>query len=122
VPFRIIFFIKMSQEFPNPKFIPLEFQYLSEEEQLQRVNNFFNLLNQRRTVREYSKKEVPFDLIEKAIQMAGTVPSGANLQPWQFIVIKDPIIKRKIPKMLLDIAGRIEKIRNSAVLKPILEG
>jgi nitroreductase len=86
----------MSQAFPEPKYLPLEFDYLSEAEQLKKTDEFFNLLNKRRTVREYSDKEVPFELIEKAIQTAGTAPSGANLQPWRFIVVRDPTVKQKI--------------------------
>ena len=86
----------MNQELPKPKFIPLEFHRLSTEEQLTKSKELFDLLNQRRTVREYSDKKVPFELIEKAIQTAGTAPSGANLQPWRFVVVKDPAVKRKI--------------------------
>lgn len=81
---------------PEPKFVPLDFQYLSPEEQFQKAGELFELLKKRRTVREFSDKEVPLELIEKAIQTAGTAPSGANLQPWRFVVVKNPDIKRKI--------------------------
>ena len=54
------------------------------------------MLNRRRTVREYSDRDVPIELIEKAIATAGTAPSGANMQPWRFVVVKDAEIKRKI--------------------------
>ncbi|HSK74625.1 MAG TPA: nitroreductase family protein [Pyrinomonadaceae bacterium] len=86
----------MSQTFPEPNFIPLDFQRLSTEEQSQKANEFYENLNRRRTVREFSDEDVPFELIEKAIRTAGTAPSGANLQPWRFVVIKDAEIKRKI--------------------------
>lgn len=86
----------MNRIFPEPKFIPLDFQRLSTEEQSQKANEFYENLNRRRTVREFSDEDVPFELIEKAIRTAGTAPSGANLQPWRFVVVKDAEIKRKI--------------------------
>ena len=86
----------MNQKFPEPEFIPLEFKYLEIEEQNRKAEEFYELLKRRRTVREYSETEVPFALIEKAIQAAGTAPSGANLQPWRFVVVKDAELKRKI--------------------------
>ncbi|CAN5498908.1 nitroreductase family protein [soil metagenome] len=82
---------------PEPKFILLEFQQIeSETEQVRRAEDFYKNLNRRRTVREYSDKDVPFELIEKAILTAGTAPSGANMQPWHFVVVKSPEIKKKI--------------------------
>ncbi len=86
----------MNQKFPEPKFIPLEFERLEIEEQNRKAEEFYKLLKRRRTVREYSEREVPFELVEKAIRAAGTAPSGANLQPWRFVVVKDAEIKRKI--------------------------
>lgn len=86
----------MTKDFPEAKFIELNFQKVTEDEQIHRAEAFFELLNARRTVREYSDKPVPFEIIEKAIQTAGTAPSGANMQPWRFVVVKDAEIKRKI--------------------------
>ncbi len=86
----------MTYNFPPPIYTPLNFQEISTEEQVKRAAEFFDLLNRRRTVREYSDRELPFELIEKAIQTAGTAPSGANLQPWRFVVVKDADIKRQI--------------------------
>jgi nitroreductase len=80
----------------QPSFIPLDFFELSPDEQIRRADEFFELLNRRRTVREYSSRDVPFELIEKAIATAGTAPSGANMQPWRFVVVKDKEVKRKI--------------------------
>lgn len=79
-----------------PQFIPLNFVDVVPEEQYRRADDFFELLNRRRTVREYSDREVPLELIEKAIATAGTAPSGANLQPWRFVVVRDSVVKRKI--------------------------
>ena len=86
----------MNRDFPIPAYIPLDFRAVSEDEQAARADAFFELLNRRRTVREYSDAEVPFGLIEKAIATAGTAPSGANMQPWRFVVVRDPEIKKKI--------------------------
>ena len=82
--------------FPPPKFIPLDFREISSDEQSRRANDFFEMLRCRRTVRDYSDRDVPLELIEKAIATAGTAPSGANLQPWRFVVVRDAEIKRKI--------------------------
>ncbi len=82
---------------PEPKFIPLDFQKIEDEaEQIRRAREFYESLNRRRTVREFSGKDVPFEIIENAILAAGTAPSGANMQPWRFVVVKDAETKRKI--------------------------
>ena len=86
----------MSQDFPEPTFINLNSNNLEVDEQISNAKDFYELLNRRRTVRDYSDRPVPFELIEKAIATAGTAPSGANLQPWRFVVVKDAHIKRKI--------------------------
>ena len=86
----------MNDDLPEPKFLPLKFQDIDANEQQRRADEFFEMLNRRRTVREYSDQEVPFELIEKAIETAGTAPSGANLQPWRFVVVRDAEVKRKI--------------------------
>ncbi len=74
----------------------LDFCRLSADEQFRRADELFELLSKRRTVREYSDRDVPLELIEKAIATAGTAPSGANMQPWRFVVVRDPEIKKKI--------------------------
>ena len=53
-------------------------------------------MHRRRTVRDFSSDPVPFHLIESAIRVAATAPSGANQQPWKFVVVSDPDVKRKI--------------------------
>lgn len=82
--------------FAAPKFVPLAFTRLRAAEQLARADSFYELLNRRRTVRDFSTEDVPFALIERAIQTAGTAPSGANMQPWRFVVVRDADIKRHI--------------------------
>lgn len=81
----------------EPKFIKLNFQKIEgKAEQNKRAEEFYENLNKRRTVRDFSEKQVPFEIIEKAIQTAGTAPSGANMQPWRFVVVRSPEIKKKI--------------------------
>jgi iodotyrosine deiodinase len=81
---------------PKPAFIPLAFHRLPAEEQVARARRFYELMRSRRTVRDFSAEPVPFSLIETAIQTAATAPSGANRQPWRFVVVSDPEIKRRI--------------------------
>ncbi len=83
-------------ELAEPIFVPLDFRTIDEGDQMTRAEAFFELLKRRRTVRDYSDAEVPIELIEKAIATAGTAPSGANMQPWRFVVVKDAEVKRKI--------------------------
>jgi len=77
-------------------FIPLEFDRLAPEKQRRRAVEFYELMKRRRTVREFSPEPVPFELIELAIKTAGVAPSGANQQPWRFVIVSNPEIKRRI--------------------------
>jgi iodotyrosine deiodinase len=77
-------------------FIPLDFRRLASDEQRRRAVEFYELMKLRRTVREFSPESAPFELIELAIKTAGIAPSGANQQPWRFVVVSDPAIKRRI--------------------------
>ena len=77
--------------------VPLDsYREFSVEEMRDRVNEFYADVDRRRTVREFSDRPVPRDIIETALQAAGTAPSGANLQPWHFVVITGPETKQKI--------------------------
>lgn len=75
---------------------PLAFERLAVEEMRQRTRNFADLMQRRRTVRDFSPEPVPRDLIETCIAAAGSAPSGANQQPWRFVAIADPAIKRTL--------------------------
>lgn len=66
------------------------------EEMIERARTFYEDIKRRRTVRDFSDKPVPREVIEYALLTAGTAPSGANLQPWHFTVITDPAVKRRI--------------------------
>lgn len=76
--------------------IPLDFHELPVGEMRARADAWLTELSRRRTVREFSSRPVPRDLIETAIRTAGTAPNGANLQPWHFAVVGDPALKRCI--------------------------
>lgn len=79
------------------KFIPLgDFIIRSEKEMTQRAEKFYQELRTRRSVRQFSPKPVPRDIIELCIRTAGTAPSGANKQPWQFVVVSDQRTKKQI--------------------------
>jgi nitroreductase len=81
---------------PAYTFIPLAFERLSAEEQSRRASEFERRMASRRTVREFSPEPVPYELIATAIRAAARAPSGANQQPWHFVVVSDPEIKRQI--------------------------
>jgi len=78
-------------------FIPLSnYTQYSESEMLKKSKGFYENIRNRRTVRDFSDKPVPKEIIENCIKSAGTAPSGANLQPWHFVVVSNPEIKKKI--------------------------
>ena len=79
-----------------PQFVPYHALKFSPEEQRKRAMEFYELCNKRRTVREYSSKPVSRELLETFIRTAGTAPSGANKQPWRFILVTDPKLKHEI--------------------------
>lgn len=80
---------------PNP-FVPLAFERLPEDEMLRRARAFHAEMDRRRTTRHFSDEPVPRALIEYAVRAAGTAPSGAHQQPWTFVVVSDPEIKRRM--------------------------
>jgi nitroreductase len=80
-----------------PQFISLkDYKEYSPEEMLKRSEDFYSFIKNRRTVREFSDRPVPVEIIRNCILAAGTAPNGANMQPWHFVVVSDPEIKRKI--------------------------
>ncbi|MEP7121058.1 MAG: nitroreductase family protein [Byssovorax sp.] len=61
-----------------------------------RASDFRAELQRRRTVRDFSDRAVPREIIEDCVRAAGTAPSGANMQPWHFVVVGDSALKRRI--------------------------
>jgi iodotyrosine deiodinase len=78
------------------RFIPYRPERLPEDEMLRRARDFHAELDRRRSVRDFSPDPVPRELIELAIRAASTAPSGAHRQPWKFVVVGDPALKREI--------------------------
>jgi nitroreductase len=77
-------------------FIPYQHQFFSEEEMVARSHAFYEEMDCRRTLREFSDRPVPKEVIENIILAASTAPSGAHKQPWTFCVVSDPEIKKAI--------------------------
>jgi nitroreductase len=77
-------------------FVPLDFERLSEADMRARAADCYARSRRRRSVRDFSTESVPMDVIENALRVAGTAPSGAHLQPWHFVVVTDPELKRQI--------------------------
>lgn len=77
-------------------FAPLPFERLDLEVSRVRVLAFRDLMRRRRSVRDFSPEPVPPDVVDAAIEAAASAPSGANRQPWRFVVVRDPAVKRRI--------------------------
>ncbi|MFT5111759.1 MAG: iodotyrosine deiodinase [Parasphingorhabdus sp.] len=77
-------------------FQPLNFQPVDEESMLYNSRQFLQDMSRRRTVRDYSDKDIPDEIIANAILAAGSAPSGAHMQPWHFVVIRSAEKKQKI--------------------------
>jgi len=79
------------------KFIPLSnYKSFSEDEMINKSENFNKLMQVRRTVREFSTKSFSEEIIKNCIHSASSAPSGANKQPWHFVIVKDSRIKQQI--------------------------
>ena len=78
--------------------VKLKHTIISVEEVKKRSKIFYNLIKKRRSIRNFSQKNIEDNIIINAIKSAGTAPNGANLQPWHFVIIKNKKIKKKIRK------------------------
>jgi len=87
--------IKMIDGYP---FVAYAHETYTEEEMLFRSKVFYEWMNKRRTVRDFSDQPVPREVIENLVCTASTAPSGAHKQPWTFCIIGDPAIKSEIRK------------------------
>ncbi|MBN2508598.1 MAG: nitroreductase family protein [Verrucomicrobia bacterium] len=81
---------------PEPAFLPYRPGRLPKAQMLRHAREFFDLMNQRRSVRQFAPDPVPRELIKLAIATASTAPSGAHRQPWRFVAVSDPAVKRRI--------------------------
>jgi iodotyrosine deiodinase len=81
---------------PPPTTIPLNFHEYSPSEMQQRADEFYDEMKRRRSVRAFSERPVPREIIETCLRTAVTAPNGANMQPWHFVVVSDPEVKYQI--------------------------
>jgi len=81
---------------PQPEFVPLNFTRLPDAEMRRRARSFLEMVRTRRSVRHFSAEPIPLDVVETAIEAAAQAPSGANQQPWRFVLVTDPEVKRQI--------------------------
>ena len=93
----------------HPAFVPHPaYREYPVEEMERRASAFSAEMGRRRTVRDFSDRPVPPEVSEDCLRAAGTAPSGANMQPWRFVVVGDPAVAARVPaltrKSLADIA------------------
>jgi iodotyrosine deiodinase len=88
-------------------FVPLRHTRRPPAESLERARAFYEEMRQRRTTRQFSTEPVPQALIDYAIRTGGTAPSGAHQQPWTFVAVADPTVKRRMRE-----AAEAEEHRN----------
>ena len=80
----------------EPEFVPYEDRYTPDESPEVAARRFHEILRKRRTVRMFSDRPVSRETIEWLVRCAGSAPSGANKQPWRFVCVQDPALKREI--------------------------
>lgn len=80
----------------TPTYIPLNYHEYPVAEMRQRAAEFCAEMQRRRTVRDFSTRPVPREIIEDCLRAAGSAPNGANMQPWHFVVVSDPAVKHQI--------------------------
>jgi len=88
----------------KPKFVPLaNYREYPLEEMKQRAAAFYTEMQRRRTVRHFSDRPVPREIIEDCLRAAATAPSGAHMQPWHFLIVTDPVVKRQVREAAEDV-------------------
>lgn len=106
------------------RFVPLEsWRELPPDEMLRRARAFRDELRRRRTVRDFADRPVSREVVEACIQAAATAPSGANRQPWHFVVVGkgDPALRRRLREAAEDEERRFYRERASAEWLEALE-
>ncbi|MCK4858458.1 MAG: nitroreductase family protein [candidate division Zixibacteria bacterium] len=96
------------------EFVPLSsYREYPVKEMEERAAAFYADMKRRRSVRDFSNRPVPREIIENCIRAAGTAPSGANMQPWRFVVVSDPQVKKEIREAAEKIESDFYKQRAS---------
>jgi nitroreductase len=80
----------------EPEFVPFEDRYLPELPAVEAARQFHDRMRRRRSVRMFADRPVSRETLEWCVRAAGTAPSGANKQPWRFVCVQDPVLKREI--------------------------
>ena len=88
--------LKVDPMAKSDPFIPLAFPVQDEQAMEASAALFYQQISRRRSVRDFSERPIPRSVLEHAILAAGSAPSGANMQPWHFVVVQDPAIKKQI--------------------------
>uniref|UniRef100_A0A915HWL2 Nitroreductase domain-containing protein n=1 Tax=Romanomermis culicivorax TaxID=13658 RepID=A0A915HWL2_ROMCU len=92
---------RSANEENNLEQIPYKiFDKFSDSEMIRRSQDFYLLMNARRSVRHFSNKDVPLEVIKNLVRTAGTSPSGAHTQPWTFVLVKNRDVKKCIRKIV----------------------
>jgi nitroreductase len=86
----------MATPLGDPPFVPLDYTPRTGEQMLARARTFRADMATRRSARFFSDRELPAGLLDECIATAALAPSGANRQPWTFVVVRDPALKREI--------------------------
>jgi nitroreductase len=76
--------------------VPLQFRDIPESEMKILADSYYGRMNERRSVRSFSDRPIPLDVVRRCILTAGTAPSGAHKQPWRFALVTDPVLKHAI--------------------------
>ena len=105
----------------GPGFVRLVFQERPIDEMGERADEFYELMDGRRTTRHFSDRMVPRELIEAAVRTASTAPSGAHLQPWTFVAISDQSLKSRIREAAEDEERRFYEERIPEAWKEVLD-
>lgn len=104
----------------EPGFVSLVFHELPEAQMLTRAEAFHARMEQRRTTRHFSGREVPRELIQLAVQTAGTAPSGAHMQPWTYVAVADPELRARMREAAEAEEKRFYKERMPAAWEEVL--
>jgi nitroreductase len=80
-------------------FVPFSRPILSESELIYRSEKVYQEIDQRRSVRHFSDRDIPTEVIQNLIKTAGTAPSGAHKQPWHFVAIRSAELKQRIREL-----------------------
>jgi iodotyrosine deiodinase len=81
---------------PQPQYVPLTDRYVPDQPPEVAAREFYERMSRRRTVRHFSDRPVSLETIQWLVRCAGSAPSGANKQPWRFVCVSDPVMKREI--------------------------